>query len=152
MVAELRDVYGYEYKWTNGEKNGTSILKSWQFEYLTVNILLGVFSFWVKNNYFAGLSRCFLVCKPLFKKQNKKTMKYIGRSCSYGEGVLILQRKNKAFSFIFPCLMMMKPKSRRELLIYWVQVNWKRKMVLINWWNFWQAFAKEWSWRRMGKT
>ena len=76
----------------------------------------------------------FSFANPCFKKKTK-TMRYIGRSCSYGESVLILQRKNKAFSFIFPCLMM-KPKLRRELLMNWVLVNWKRKMVSINWLNF----------------
>ena len=68
-------------------------------------------------------------------------MRYIGRSCSYGESVLILQRKNKAFSFIFPCLMM-KPKLRRELLMNWVLLNWKRKMVSINWLNFYTPVWK----------
>ena len=82
----------------------------------------------------------FSFANPCFKKKTK-TMRYIGRSCSYGESVLILQRKNKAFSFIFPCLMM-KPKLRRELLMNWVLVNWKRKMVSINELNFYTPVWK----------
>ena len=105
-----------------------------------MNILLGVFFFFLSIITLLDYQDVFSFANPCFKKKTK-TMRYIGRSCSYGESVLILQRKNKAFSFIFPCLMM-KPKLRRELLMNWVLVNWKRKMVSINWLNFYTPVWK----------
>ena len=105
-----------------------------------MNILLGVFFFFLSIITLLDYQDVFSFANPCFQKKTK-TMRYIGRSCSYGESVLILQRKNKAFSFIFPCLMM-KPKSRRELLMNWVLVNWKRKMVSINWLNFYTPVWK----------
>ena len=105
-----------------------------------MTILLGVFFFFLSIITLLDYQDVFSFANPCFKKKTK-TMRYIGRSCSYGESVLILQRKNKAFSFIFPCLMM-KPKLRRELLMNWVLVNWKRKMVSINWLNFYTPVWK----------
>ena len=96
------------------------VLPYWKVDNLTLNILLS--GFFLSIITLLDYQDVFSLGNPCFEKKTK-TLSYIGRSCSYGESILILQRKNKALSFIFPCLMIMKTKLMRELLMKWVLVN-----------------------------
>ena len=104
------------------------------------------FSFWVPL-FLLYYQDVFPFPSPCFHERQKLW----GHGCSYGESVLILQRRNKAFSFIFPGLIMMKPKLRSGFLMYWCTSELKRghghdKLI-----DFLQAFEKGRSWGRIGK-